>query len=111
MKNSGIRTLIFMCLLILGSAVLFSALKEIADTPQIKAVEPVSHTQVGSELININTADAQELEKLYGIGEKRANDIIEFRTTYGKFATAEDIMRVNGISKKIFEQIKDYITV
>lgn len=111
MKISGIRTLISLCLLILGSAVLFSALKEIADTPEIKAVESVRFAQSDSGLININTADANELEMLYGIGKKRANDIIEFRTSHGRFVTTEDLMRVDGISNKIFERIKDYITV
>ena len=111
MKNSGIRTLIFICLITLGSAVLFSTLKEIADTPEIKAVEPVSFAQSDNSLVNINTADANELESLYGIGEKRASDIIEFRTVHDKFVTTEDIMRVDGISQKIFEQIKDFITV
>lgn len=111
MKNSGIRTLIFLCLIILGSAVLFSTLKEIADTPEIKSVEPVSFAQSDNSLVNINTADSSELESLYGIGKKRADDIIEFRTVHGRFVTAEDLMRVDGISRKIFERIKDYITV
>jgi comEA protein len=111
MKNSGIRTLIFLCLIILGSAVLFSTLKEIADTPEIKSVEPVSFAQSDNSLVNINTADSSELESLYGIGKKRADDIIELRTVHGRFVTTEDLMRVDGISRKIFERIKDYITV
>lgn len=111
MKNSGIRTLIFICLITLGSAVLFSTFKEAADKPEIKAVEYITFTQGNSNLVNINNADADELKTLYGIGEKRASDIIEFRTVHGKFVTTEDIMRVDGISQKIFEQIKDFITV
>lgn len=61
--------------------------------------------------ININTASAAELEKLPGIGETLAQRIVEYREKYGKFQKIEDIMKVSRIGPKIFEQIKDMITV
>lgn len=60
--------------------------------------------------ININTADKELLIKLDGIGEKRADDIIEYRTSR-PFKKIEDIMNINGIGKKTFEKIKDQICV
>lgn len=66
------------------------------------------------ELININTADAQLLDTLDGIGPSRAQDIIEYRTTNGAFASIEDISNVSGIGgpgSASYEKIKDHITV
>lgn len=61
-------------------------------------------------LININTADAAELMKLKGVGEKTAEKIIEYRAQT-PFEKPEDIMNVKGIGEKKFEDIKDYICV
>ena len=60
-------------------------------------------------LIDINTADSSELQKLTGIGEKRAEDIISFREKNGKFHDAESIMEVPGIKQGTFDRIKDQI--
>ena len=68
-------------------------------------------TQERSEgLININTADAAELMKLKGVGEKTAGKIIEYRAQ-SPFEKPEDIMNVKGIGEKKFEDIKDQICV
>jgi len=64
-----------------------------------------------SNKININTADATELEKLPGIGEVKAEAIIQYRKSYGRFKTIHDITRVSGIGEKTFEKIKDLISV
>ena len=61
--------------------------------------------------ININTASAQELMELDGIGEKIAARIIAERTENGAFSQIEDIMRVSGIGEKTFQKIKEEITV
>lgn len=63
-----------------------------------------------SGLININTADAAELMKLKGVGEKTAEKIIEYRAQT-PFEKTEDIMNVKGIGEKKFEDIKDHICV
>ncbi|MBT1280420.1 helix-hairpin-helix domain-containing protein [Thermoanaerobacter sp. CM-CNRG TB177] len=64
-----------------------------------------------SEKININTATKEELETLPGIGPVTAERIIEFRENKGFFKKIEDIMNVPRIGPKMFEQIKDKITV
>lgn len=61
--------------------------------------------------ININTATKEQLDTLPGIGEVTAQRIIDYREQHGKFQKIEDIMNVSRIGPKLFEQIKDKITV
>ncbi|MCR5624205.1 MAG: helix-hairpin-helix domain-containing protein [Lachnospiraceae bacterium] len=61
--------------------------------------------------ININTADKAELTNIPGIGDAKADAIISYRDTNGKFNTIEDIMNITGIKDGVFNSIKDYICV
>jgi competence protein ComEA len=61
--------------------------------------------------LNINTATAEELSTLKEIGEKKAAAIMEYRENHGNFTKIEDIKNVKGIGDKIFEEIKDSITI
>lgn len=65
---------------------------------------------VESEKININTASAEELQELSGIGPKTAEKIISYREEQS-FEDIEDIKNVNGIGDKMYEDIKDMIRV
>lgn len=62
-------------------------------------------------LVNINTATLEELQTLSGIGESKAQAIIEYRETVGQFEKIEDLMEVPGIGEALYEKIKDYLTV
>lgn len=62
------------------------------------------------EKININDASLEDLQTLPNIGPKTAEKIIQFREEE-KFETIEDIMNVNGIGEKTFEEIKEMIRV
>lgn len=64
-----------------------------------------------SELVNINTASAAELQTLSGIGPSMAQSIIDERTQNGAFASVDDLMRVSGIGEKKLAKIKDCICV
>lgn len=64
-----------------------------------------------NNIININSATMKELQKISGIGETKAKAIITYREKNGKFKSIADIMNVDGIGEKFFNQIKDYITV
>ena len=66
--------------------------------------------EADSGLININTASADELKTLSGIGDVTAEKIIEYRSSTA-FKSKEDIMSVDGIGSKTYEKIKDDITV
>ena len=61
--------------------------------------------------ININTAGLEELQTLPGIGEKRAQAIVDDRETNGPFRIPEDLTRVSGIGEGILANIIDRITV
>lgn len=61
--------------------------------------------------VNINTASAEELDQLPGIGPVIAQRIVEYRTTNGRFRSIDEIKLVSGIGDKLFEKIKDLITV
>ena len=63
------------------------------------------------QLVNINTADAEELMTLPGIGKVRAAAIIEHRQRVGNFEKIEDIMNVKGIKTGIFSKINSLICV
>ena len=61
--------------------------------------------------ININTASAVEFQTLKGIGETIAQRIIDYREANGLFKSTEEIKNTKGVGNKIFENIKDKITV
>lgn len=93
------------------------------------AQDTVSHTKTASQIaesyefpsayeqnrntpiININSANLLQLMQLNGIGEVKAQAIIDYREKIGRFTAIEQIMEVKGIGEKTFEKIKDKITV
>lgn len=61
--------------------------------------------------ININTASAEQLEKLPGVGKGFAQRIVEHREKYGPFRRPEHLIMVRGFSDKRFRAVRDLITV
>jgi len=61
--------------------------------------------------VNVNSASAEELMVLPGIGEQIAKNIIDYRNQYGAFNTKEDLKNVKGIGEKKFEQIKELVSI
>lgn len=101
---------------------------ELANTDAVNLAEPLidgQHVRIptkeillreiaattSSDLININTADEKELQKIKGIGPSLAGRIIDYRQSNGNFKSIDEIKKVRGIGEKTFEKMKDQITV
>jgi competence protein ComEA len=93
-KITGLLVLVVAVLIALSGLTL-------AENPKETAVEK----------ININTASAETLMQLPGIGQAYAKRIIEYREAQGPFSHIEELKNVKGIGDKLFEQNKDRITV
>ena len=63
------------------------------------------------ELINVNTANLEELVTLPGIGESYALRLIEYRKKYGPFERVEDLLNVRGIGDRTLDRIRSRVTV
>ncbi len=61
--------------------------------------------------VNINTASADELTLIPGIGEKTAQNIVDYRKQNGSYEDVAEIMNVQGIGEKKFDEIKQYIII
>lgn len=70
-----------------------------------------NQVQENGDKVNLNTADVAVLQKLTGIGEKKAEQIIAYREQNGSFKKVEDLMQVSGIGEKTFESLKDQLTI
>ena len=70
-----------------------------------------SNINSNTNKVNINTATIKEFLTLPGIGQSKAEKIIEYRENNGNFKSIVDIKNVSGIGDSLYEKIKDYITV
>ncbi len=73
--------------------------------------ENQSNIGTGGELVNINTANLEELDTLPGIGPVIAQKILDYRAVNGPFANLEALMEVSGIGQAKFDQVKKLITI
>lgn len=68
-------------------------------------------TETDGNLINLNTATSEELQQLPGIGEVKAQAIIDYRIKHNGFRYKEDLLGVEGIGSKTYEKLIDQVTV
>lgn len=97
-------TLLLSCLPLLSQPLLA------ADKPAAKPATTVT-TAKESGKVNLNTASINELTALKGIGEKKAQAIVDFREKQGKFTTVEQMADVSGIGPATLEANRDMIIV
>lgn len=74
-------------------------------------VSETGEKQNVSGKVNINSATAEELKTLPGIGDAKAQSIVSYRQQNGLFQSIEELMNVEGIKDGVFDKIKDKITV
>ncbi len=92
-------------------AKLLPYLEMIGDSAEVKSFLTAEKSVEIAGKININTAYKSQLMSLPGIGEGKADAIIEYRKTNGPFKSIEEIKNVKGIGESIYQKIKDKIEV
>lgn len=73
-----------------------------------------SDTEDGSQeplRVDLNTADAEELQRLPGIGPARAEAIIQYREGRGMFVSVDELLYVPGIGEELYNDIRDYVYI
>jgi len=76
-----------------------------------KGGKPGKLTAPSQGTVNINTADAEQLQRLPGIGPAMAERLIAFRKENGGFKSAEDLLQVSGIGEKKFARLQPFVRV
>ena len=61
--------------------------------------------------INLNTATLDQLKTLPGIGDTKANQIISYRSTLGRFSTLEQLLEISGIGEKTLEAVRPLVEI
>ena len=88
-------------LLLAVAVISFMPVAQAEDTPN-----------TSSQVVNINTADAETLSALLkGVGEARAQRIIEYREQYGAFLSVEDLSKIKGIGESILNKNRERIVL
>lgn len=102
---------------------LAGGLLENADSSNINLAMPVINNQMiiipskvsevtkEDDLININTSSVSELTILPGIGDVKAQNIVDYRNKNGKFTSIEQLKNVSGISEALYNKIKTMVTL
>ncbi|MEL7061327.1 MAG: helix-hairpin-helix domain-containing protein [Acidobacteriota bacterium] len=72
---------------------------------------PAFGSDTASEVVNINTASAAELQLLPRVGPSLAGRILEFRDENGAFEAPEDLVLVQGIGEKTFQLLENHVVV
>lgn len=72
---------------------------------------PAPGTTAANPLLNLNTATADQLDELPGIGPVLADRIVEWRTAHGAFTTVDQLREVSGIGARKFESLRELVTV
>lgn len=103
--------IVFALVVLVCVAVLITA--GIRRNPKVETAYPIHvlpESFVDLDKTDINTAPAEELDELPGVGETLAQNIIAYREANGGFESIEEIMLVDGIGESLFAGMRDMIT-
>jgi comEA protein len=108
------RSIILALLVILLTGIAFGLYQKRSVYVDIKPDSlsyPAEVPSVEVSKININESDAPGLMKLKGVGKVLAGRIVEYRSTNGAFRSVEELKKVKGLGGKLYEKIKDEVSV
>ncbi|MFL0490686.1 competence protein ComE [Bacillus sp. AFS054943] len=74
-------------------------------------VQEIAAVSKGEGKVQINAASKEQLEKITGIGSRKAESILKYREEHGPFQKIEDLLEIDGIGAKSLEKIKDQIII
>ncbi|MCG7376010.1 helix-hairpin-helix domain-containing protein [Paenibacillus sp. ACRSA] len=93
------------------SAAVANTSNEIEMKPEQQVASPPEQQVVDNGKIDINSAPVSKLTELPGIGEKKAQAIVDYRNTHGPFARVSDLTKVKGIGMKMLEKMAPYVQI
>ena len=111
-KKESKKTIITVIILALILVIIIVLINNFRQISQMKKELQKSAVKIGKEKItkiNINKADIETLSKLPGIGQVKANAIIDYRKNKGEFQSLTELTKVKGIGKKTLEKILPYL--
>lgn len=85
--------------------------EDISVLPNASSAGKANAEMSNSTKVNINKANLEELQRISGIGVKRAQDILETRDSLGGFKTLDDLRQVSGIGEKTLEKLKHELSL
>jgi competence protein ComEA len=83
----------------------------VSRTSAVEAPAAAAATSATSALVNVNTASAEELDTLPGIGEVLAAAILQYREEHGPFTSVDQLVDVSGIGEVTLEELRDLVTI
>nr|WP_288452155.1 helix-hairpin-helix domain-containing protein [uncultured Pseudomonas sp.] len=82
------------------------------ESTKAPATEPVAQQVTELNPVNLNTADAETLQReLSGVGAVKAQAIVAYRDTHGEFASVDELLEVKGIGEALLERNRAKLTV
>lgn len=121
MKNTRIQPLVLLTFVFAAFILGLFAGRNLNRTPvQIRTLPAVTAAATGApadtvppepEILDLNSATAEQLQTLPGIGPVIASRIIAYREQVGPFRTVGELMNVNGIGEKTLGEIWDFVTI
>jgi len=99
--------------IILTSMILLAGVQNVMGKTknQTKKIDNKQVQAILAEKIDINSADVETLALVKGIGEKKAQSIIEYRKAHGSFKNVDELINIKGIGEKTLKKFKKYLKV
>lgn len=99
---------VLLCTLVLGIAAL--EYRNRVARPRLRVIPTAQVDSLRAGKVNLNTAEASQLERLPGIGPKLAQRIIAYRNEHGEFSSLRELTQVSGIGPKTLEELAPHLT-